>query len=94
MSCLGTAAPVCSAPTESALNGDGTADPFADELFVFPGNGLGIDKMGLGVELLLGEQRVPASLLVVTTQLMSLLKNSSTVPPNSFIRACKLCTFL
>jgi len=46
---------------------------------VFPGNGLGIDKMGLGVELLLGEQRVLASLLVVTTQLMSLLKNSSTV---------------
>jgi len=46
---------------------------------VFPGNGLGIDKMGLGVELLLGEQPVSASLLVVTTQLMSLLKNSSTV---------------
>ena len=35
--------------------------------------------MGLGVELLLGEQRALASLLfIVTTQLMSLLKNSST----------------
>jgi len=32
MSCLGTAAPVCSAQPESALNGDGTADPFAEEL--------------------------------------------------------------
>jgi len=45
---------------------------------LFPGKGLGIDRMGLGVELLLGEQRVSASFLFVTTQLMSLLRNSST----------------
>lgn len=47
-------------------------------LLVFPGNGLGIDRMGLGVELLRGEQPVSTSFLFVTTQLMSLLRNSST----------------
>ena len=48
-------------------------------LLVLPGKGLGIDKMGLGVELLRGEQRVSTSFLFVTTQLISLLRNSSTV---------------
>lgn len=47
-------------------------------LFIFPGTGLGIESIGLGVELLRGEQRTSKCFLFVTTRPMSLLRNSST----------------
>ena len=45
---------------------------------MFPGTGLGIESIGLGVELLRGEQRTSKCFLFVTTRPMSLLRNSST----------------